>query len=294
MTYRDYRGGLLLLIKKKKHAFPGNLSKIPTPADVSAFLQIAHIANQPLQPWLLINLYMPSHKEDLPLIPSIQNTITNQINTHPNHTYILYGDFNRDIALIDRQNDQQTTPPQIEDYLWQSFTTDLELSYVPTNTEDKFTRQGRHNYTQNNFIDGFFIKTPNNNQYTSSPNPNIHLNSGHLSIQLQIPPNMLIAKTPPTTSEPPPRIFNLIPKKKLEEFHTNFFERHSNQIDELTQLLKNNQLTCEQWQLACNSFNILTDNITTAVLETCSAPPIPTLPEQIAQQGGYLLKKSQK
>lgn len=55
---------------------------------------------------------MPSHDEILPLIPTIQTSITHQINVHPNHTYILCGNFNRDIALIKRQNDQQTTPPQ--------------------------------------------------------------------------------------------------------------------------------------------------------------------------------------
>ena len=97
MTYRGYQGGLLLLIHKK-HAFPGNLTKISTPAEISPFLQIINIANQPLQSWLFINLYMPSHDEDTPLIPLIQATITNQINLHPNHAYILSGDFNRDVA----------------------------------------------------------------------------------------------------------------------------------------------------------------------------------------------------
>ena len=165
MTYRGIRGGLLLLIHNK-HAFPDNLSKIPTPADISPFLQITRIANQPLQPWLLINLYMPSHEDDLPLIPTIQANITRQINTHPNHTYILCGDFNRDVALIGRQNDQQTTPPQPEDYLWHSFITSLELSYIPTNTT--FSRQGGHNYTQNSIIDGFYTNIPHNQQFTST------------------------------------------------------------------------------------------------------------------------------
>jgi len=126
MTYRGYRGGLLLFIHKK-HAFPGNLAKIPTPAAISPFLQIIEIVNQPLQPWLLFNLYMPSHEEDIPLIPTIQNTITNQLNLHPNHTCILCGDFNRDIALIGRQNDYHITPPQVEDHLWRTFTTNLAL-----------------------------------------------------------------------------------------------------------------------------------------------------------------------
>ena len=43
---------------------------------------------------------MPSHIEDLRLIPIIQQTIRTQIDSHPNHTYILCGDFNRDIAFI--------------------------------------------------------------------------------------------------------------------------------------------------------------------------------------------------
>ena len=46
---------------------------------------------------------MPSHEEDLPLMPNIQNTITNQINGHPDHTYILCRDFNRDVALIGKK-----------------------------------------------------------------------------------------------------------------------------------------------------------------------------------------------
>ena len=82
---------------------------------------------------------MPSHEEDSSLIPNIQNTITNQINAHPGHMYILCGDFNRDVALIGKQNDLQTTPPQPEDYHWRTFTDNLELTYIPTNTT--FSRQ---------------------------------------------------------------------------------------------------------------------------------------------------------
>ena len=231
MTYRGYRGGLLLLIHKK-HAFPGNLTKIPIPAEISPFLQIISIANQPLQSWLFINLYRPSHNDDTPLIPLIQNTITNQINLHPNHAYILCGDFNRDVALIGRQNDTQLTPPQDEDHLWRTFTTSLDLTYVHTNTN--FSRQGGHNYTQNSLIDGFFIKTNTNNHYISTTDQTTHLNSDHLPIHLHIPPNTLIAKDPITVPAPPPRILNPIPKDKLDAFHTLFFEQHSHQIDELT------------------------------------------------------------
>jgi hypothetical protein len=43
-------------------------------------------------------------------IPHIKNEITNQINIHPHHIYTLCGDFNRDIALRGRQNDNINTP----------------------------------------------------------------------------------------------------------------------------------------------------------------------------------------
>ena len=52
---------------------------------------------------------MPSHKDDIRLIPIIQQNITQQTTNHPNHTHIVCGDFNRDIALIGRQNEYITT-----------------------------------------------------------------------------------------------------------------------------------------------------------------------------------------
>ena len=164
----------------------------------------------------------------------------------------MCGNFNRDVTLFGRQNDHQITPPQAKDRLWRAFTTSLELLYVPTNTT--FSRQGGHNYTKNSLIDGFFIKTPNSNQFISTTNQTTHLNFDHLPIHLHIPPNTFIAKDPPPIPEPPPCIFNPIPQENLTEFHTLFFEQHSHQIDELTQLLEHNQLSHEQWQLPCHSF----------------------------------------
>ena len=104
IPYTPARGGLLILINQK-YTFLGNITKIPSPINISPYLQIIHIKNHPLQPWLIIHLYMPSHIEDIRLIPTIQQTIREQIDAHPNHTYILCGDFNRDIALIGRQNE---------------------------------------------------------------------------------------------------------------------------------------------------------------------------------------------
>ena len=105
------RSGLLTLVHKK-YAFPGNLNKIPTPHNISPYLQIIQINNQPLQPWLLLHLYMPTNEDDIRLIPEIQTNITNAILKYPNHLHILYGDFNRDIALITRKTGQDTNPPK--------------------------------------------------------------------------------------------------------------------------------------------------------------------------------------
>ena len=96
------RGGLLTLVHKN-YAFPGNLTKIPTPHNISPYLQIIQINNQPLQSWLLLHLYMPTNEDDIRLIPELQTNITSNIQKYPNHIHILYGDFNRDIAFIGRK-----------------------------------------------------------------------------------------------------------------------------------------------------------------------------------------------
>ena len=101
IPYTPARRGLLTLINQN-YAFLGNITKIPSRANISPYLQTIHVKNYPLQPWPIIHLYMPSHIEDIRLIPTIQQTIKIQIDVHPNHTYILCGDFNRDIALIGR------------------------------------------------------------------------------------------------------------------------------------------------------------------------------------------------
>ena len=85
-----------------------------------------------------------------------------------------------------------------------------------------FSKQRGHNYTRNNLIIGFFIKTPNNNQYTSTTNKNINVNSDHLPIQLHIMPNTLIAKTPSPIPKSYPRILNPYIKGKPQKLpHTN-------------------------------------------------------------------------
>ena len=194
MPYKPGRGGLLTLIHTD-YAYPGNIAKIPTPSKISPYLQIIRINNTPLQPWLIIHMYMPSHEEDTQHILTIQQNITHQIATHPDHTYVLCGNFNRDIALIGRQNEYNHTPPQTEDIEWRTFTDNLQLTYIPTNSP--YTRQGGQNYNQTSLIDGYYVKSPDNTLYTSTTNNNYDLNSDHSPVTLHIPPNTLLARHTP-------------------------------------------------------------------------------------------------
>jgi len=138
--------------------------------------------------------------------------------THPNHTYILCGDFNRDIALIGRQNKLNTTPPQIEDIEWRTFTNNLQLTYIHTNSP--FSKQGGQNYTQTSLIDGYYIKTHNNSLYTSTTNHDHNLNSDHSSVTLHIPPNTLIVCPTMAKIDKTRRILNPIPFDNIEKFKT--------------------------------------------------------------------------
>ena len=237
-------------------------------------------------------MYMPSHDEDIRLIPEIMHTINTQINAHPNHIHTLCGDFNRDIALIGRQNGQGTTPPQEEDIRWRTYTDSLALTYIPTNTT--YSRQGGHNYTHTSLIDGFYTNTQYATTYTSNTLQEQDLNSDHLPISLEIPPNTLLARVTQLSIPPSVRILNPIPQDKLNSFNTKFFEENAIQLNEITNLLLKHHLTPDQWQQACTQMDNITQKISKNIEETCSAPPIPTLTNRAIQQGGYLPRKIQK
>ena len=236
---------------------------------------------------------MPTHTEDLHFIPNIKTIITNQITIHPDHNYTLCGDFNRDIALIGRQNDSSSTPPQEEDIHWKTFTASLNLEYIPTNTT--FSRQGGNNYKSTSFIDGFYINSPYNNTYFFTTNTHMDLNSDHYPITLHIPHNTLIARPIPSNNITQNRILNLIPHENLENFNIKFFEENSTQIHDLNTLLENHHhLTNTQWQYACDTLDNIIRKISQNIEETCSAVPIPQLTDRTTQQGGFLPRKLAK
>ena len=281
MPYTPGRGGLLTLIHKT-YAFPGNITKIPTPTNISPYLQIIKINNHPLIPWLIIHMYMPTHLEDIYLIPHLKNEITNQITINPNHIYTLCGDFNRDIALRGRQNNNINTPPQEEDYQWKKFTASLNLEYIPTNT--RISRQGGYKYTSTSLIDGFYIHSPDNNKFISTTNTNMNLNSDHYPVTLHIPhKHVTNYNTEPNTT------------RKYRKFNITFFEENSAQIRTITTLVENHQhLNPDQWTEVCTTFDHIVNKISETKGKTCQADPLPNLTNIISQQGGFLPRKLAK
>jgi hypothetical protein len=77
---------------------------------------------------------MPTHIEDIILIPTIQTTIFNHIHNNSQSNIILLGDFNRDIALIGKQHGTIITNPTQQDLEWKQFTNSLNLQYIPIDT----------------------------------------------------------------------------------------------------------------------------------------------------------------
>jgi hypothetical protein len=138
-------------------------------------------------------MYMPSHFEDLPLLPNIQAAITQQITQHPNYMIILCNDFNRDIAILGRYHSNAHTLPQEQDFVWNTLIHSLNATYIPTTTT--YTRQGGKNYTHTSLIDGFYIKAPNHHLFSYTTNTELPLNSSHMLVHLRISQNLLIAKT---------------------------------------------------------------------------------------------------
>ena len=165
---------------------------------------------------------MPSHPDDIRLIANIKTNITTQITSKPNHTFLLCGGFNHDIALIGRIHNNQTTPPQPEDLQWRHFTNSLNLTYIPTDTN--YSRQGGLDYKDLSLIDRFYILHTNYPHFTSSTKTNLPLNSDYSPIQLNIPHNTLFSRTPPPFTNKNTRILNPISKENANHFITLFFE----------------------------------------------------------------------
>ena len=70
-----------------------------------------------------------------------------------------------------------------------------------------------------------------------------NLNLGHSPIILHIPQNTLIVRPTQPLGSKTPRILNPVPHEHIEKFTTKFWEENANQINNVTSILKNEQLT---------------------------------------------------
>jgi hypothetical protein len=240
---------------------------------------------------------MPTHNDDIALIPTIQTTIFNHVHNNPTSNIILFGDFNRDIALIGKQTGTTKSAPSQQDLEWNQFTNSLHLQYIPTNID--YSYQGSNNYTSTSLIDGFYTKIQQNSShiasFTSRTILNLKQNSDHYPICLNVPPNNIIAKKHTPTLNNKPKILNPIPPENINKFCIKFSEQNTNQIQLLINLLQNNTtLSQNQWQQICVEMDSMVQNISKIREDTCTVPPIPTLTHQTNKQGGYFLRKLQK
>ena len=140
---------------------------------------------------------MPSHQNDLHLIPNILENITTTTNSNRNHIIILGGDFNRDVALIGHTNKNIHTLPNENDHQWHRYITQFNYQYINTNTT--YSRQAGNNYFNTSLINYFYIYNPT---YTSTTNINFQQNSNHFPIILNLPPNTTLSR--PISNKPIP------------------------------------------------------------------------------------------
>jgi hypothetical protein len=110
IQYTPTRGGPSIM-NHTSLIFSRTITKITIPIELTPYLQITTIANKPLNPMIIIRIYvyMTTHEEDIHIIPHIHHTFKQILTTHSTYFPILIGDFNRDIFLIGYHNQHSIT-----------------------------------------------------------------------------------------------------------------------------------------------------------------------------------------
>ena len=284
------RGGILTMIPKSIYTNE-NIQKIPTPNTISPYLQAIIINNKPLTPILVMNMYMPTHPQDIHLIQEIQNQIQTLATQHQHHQIFLVSDFNRDILLKGRLSNAILSTPTQNDYDWHNFTQNNGLQVIKN--PHSLTRQGGHNYTSTSHIDGFYTTNPTHNTWQCHTLTNLNQNSDHYPVQLQLAPNNIVLKD--TTTQPiTPRITYPIPLTTIQKLQTTFLETQNLAIDNLTTTLLQDTLTHDQWEDAQNKLQEITNILSQCIEDICMTKPTPPLPNRAKIQGGFLPRTLQK
>ena len=129
IQYTPARGGLITMIHKSI-IFSCNITKITSPIEPTLYLRTSAITNKALIPIVLINLYMPTHEENIHTNSYTQQKIKQILTTHWKHFPFLIGDFNQDIILIGHHIQHSLTQPTNEDIEWEIFTLDLQFTPI--------------------------------------------------------------------------------------------------------------------------------------------------------------------
>ena len=224
---------------------------------------------------------MPSHLEDEHLIPEIQNHLQKIILKHPKYTIILAGDFNRDILLQGRTNNNTTTPSNTDDQEWACFVQNngLKVVHNPIN----FTRQEGHNYISTSHIDGFYTNDPNITNLHSHTLTNLNQISDHYPVQLQLAPNTIVLKKT-TTPINTLRITYSIPLNNFQNLQTYFKGKQNIAIENLTQILQQEHLTPTQWEDAQLELQEITNSLSQCIEHACISHLTPQLPNRVKLQ----------
>jgi exonuclease III len=289
MPYQPVRGGTAIAISKKYHT-KNSTQCISTPINISPYLQAITLTQATLKPLTLMNLYMPTHDDDMHLVPLILDSIA-QITTSSkikNHNIILAGDFNRDIALIGRKQESITHPPNAQDKAWARFTNKLGLKYIPTNTD--YSRQGGSNYTSQSLIYGYYKTEETTTLQCTTDVSNIY-NSDHFPILLNLPNNTIILPNKPSTNtQERPYIPSPIPHHTLLKFHTMFEEESYSQVQTLQTQLNTTEhpLTFQDWENAKNGIEGLIQTMTECTLQSCCEEKLEPQTDRSTKQGGYI------
>ena len=218
--------------------FSRTITKITIPIELTPYLQITTIANKPLNPMIIIRIYvyMTTHEEDIHIIPHIHQTFKQILTTHSTYFPILIGDFNRDIFLIGYHNQHSITQLTNQEREWRTFTTNLQLTPIPRHQH--FQDKGNPTTTTLASQTSSIPPTPTQCTNVCRTNMQLHLNSDHFLVTLHLPPLYAIHKPPPSPTNTIPQSIYPIPDTNVQTFLIKFNKLNFINVQPLTKLLQ--------------------------------------------------------
>lgn len=137
-----------------------------------------------------------------------------------------------------------------------------------------FTRHGGPNCSHTSLIDRFYINKTQFTHLQCNTNTQLHLNSDHLPVALQFPPQMLVRRPPTSQTNYPSQFIYPIPQENIQTFLTEFNETNLLNILQLTNILQSTTpLTPYQWVETQNKLNQIIQSLSDYAIEIRGVPP---------------------